>query len=544
MPKPQARKATAFEMTQSRSVFLTGDPNKEKLEILKEIQVNYTNAVNQYITLLNDTPSLLLPLIKNDKKNGDMRAFEKAHRIDVLKSALSQAAFDDAVTMHSNRLENILQQMRTVNYNLFTQSKVLFVMSVQGKSKAEMIDAMNDIASKTKNNEFYQNAAEELSLMPQGEFDLRMDEFSMAYADATSLFRVPCVKKKMWVSLDSRTCILEEAVQVKTSHVLTVINPGASRERISIPLRTSENSLRRLRQYGLIKSCRYTITDKGQLRVSVAFKKKKEQPKTGTTNGVDTGIVDCLYGSDGKHYGSFNDVENFYKTVVEPSFGELSSLRNKKRKILHYLHTHKSLPDSVRRSLLDKVNKLEGMIKAAREPYHKLRSYYHQQDAEISRTVMRYIRGIDRSTLTVLEMLDIREFDKSRKANGKLYMFARGQLQRKLIAALNWYGYDYMEVDPAYTSQLCPVCSCVDRKNRNGKKFRCVCCGHEQDADYNAAINIRARAEDSEIRKVCEDNRYNTNKRHAALKKLYAKRHNEWIQSHQNHGIQAAANTL
>ena len=50
-------------------------------------------------------------------------------------------------------------------------------------------------------------------------------------------------------------------------------------------------------------------------------------------------------------------------------------------------------------------------------------------------------------------------------------------------------------VDPRNTSRECRVCGCVDKKNRpNQATFKCIACGHEANADTNAALNIRQRA--------------------------------------------------
>ena len=49
-------------------------------------------------------------------------------------------------------------------------------------------------------------------------------------------------------------------------------------------------------------------------------------------------------------------------------------------------------------------------------------------------------------------------------------------------------------VHPSYTSKMCPNCGCIDDKNRpNQETFKCVECGHENNADLNAAINIKNR---------------------------------------------------
>ena len=50
-------------------------------------------------------------------------------------------------------------------------------------------------------------------------------------------------------------------------------------------------------------------------------------------------------------------------------------------------------------------------------------------------------------------------------------------------------------VDPRNTSRTCPVCGCVDKRNRIFQSaFSCVSCGHSANADTNVAVNIAARA--------------------------------------------------
>ncbi len=48
-------------------------------------------------------------------------------------------------------------------------------------------------------------------------------------------------------------------------------------------------------------------------------------------------------------------------------------------------------------------------------------------------------------------------------------------------------------VDPRGTSQTCPSCGLVDKKNRVGEIFMCQQCGHTDNADINAAVNILNR---------------------------------------------------
>jgi transposase len=65
------------------------------------------------------------------------------------------------------------------------------------------------------------------------------------------------------------------------------------------------------------------------------------------------------------------------------------------------------------------------------------------------------------------------------------------RLEEKATAS----GVSVVRVDPRFTSQTCRTCGHVAPENReNQADFRCVACGHEQNADLNAAHNILARA--------------------------------------------------
>jgi len=66
-----------------------------------------------------------------------------------------------------------------------------------------------------------------------------------------------------------------------------------------------------------------------------------------------------------------------------------------------------------------------------------------------------------------------------------------------LTRAVNWLrcrceelGVRMIFVSPYKTSQRCHSCGKIDSKNRKGERFRCVSCGHEDDADHNAAKNL------------------------------------------------------
>ena len=128
------------------------------------------------------------------------------------------------------------------------------------------------------------------------------------------------------------------------------------------------------------------------------------------------------------------------------------------------------------------------------------------------------------NAMDILEKLDIKEFRKSRHTNGMVSVFARGKLQKTLLSTLNWKGYDFLEVVPDFTSQVCPVCQNLDPKNREHKTFFCTCCGYEDDADHVGSLNIRTRATDQEILDLCQKYQYKHKELQRAMKIVYAGR--------------------
>ena len=69
-----------------------------------------------------------------------------------------------------------------------------------------------------------------------------------------------------------------------------------------------------------------------------------------------------------------------------------------------------------------------------------------------------------------------------------------GAFARMLGYKLAWHGGLLVLVDPRNTSRTCPACGHVAAENRTTQeRFVCVNCGRTENADVNAAINIRER---------------------------------------------------
>ena len=56
-------------------------------------------------------------------------------------------------------------------------------------------------------------------------------------------------------------------------------------------------------------------------------------------------------------------------------------------------------------------------------------------------------------------------------------------------------------VHASYTSKMCPICGCIEDENRpTQENFECIECGYKDNADFNAAINIRNRVCEAVLR--------------------------------------------
>jgi IS605 OrfB family transposase len=73
------------------------------------------------------------------------------------------------------------------------------------------------------------------------------------------------------------------------------------------------------------------------------------------------------------------------------------------------------------------------------------------------------------------------------------------------------YGITISLINPKYTSQQCNVCGYISSYNRqNQEHFHCRHCGHEENADLNAAKNIKQRIQSNVLRELLHEE-INTN---------------------------------
>jgi putative transposase len=140
------------------------------------------------------------------------------------------------------------------------------------------------------------------------------------------------------------------------------------------------------------------------------------------------------------------------------------------------------------------VSKLHNRIQQRRESY--------QWDV-----AKRIVKKADAVTVKNLQVKNIMRWCKPVKSNSGRFLSNGQSAKRGLdrsIADASWYGLTQKveclgaklgkklyRVNPKYTSQNCSKCRHVDKNSRNGEKFICTNCGHTDDANLQAARNVR-----------------------------------------------------
>lgn len=78
--------------------------------------------------------------------------------------------------------------------------------------------------------------------------------------------------------------------------------------------------------------------------------------------------------------------------------------------------------------------------------------------------------------------------------NRKVKFLGLSNLKQEVEHIARKYDIAVSTVQASYTSKMCPICGCIEDENRpNQETFECIECGHKDNADFNAAKNIKNR---------------------------------------------------
>lgn len=180
--------------------------------------------------------------------------------------------------------------------------------------------------------------------------------------------------------------------------------------------------------------------------------------------GIDMGIVNIATGSDGTRF----------------SGAEVEAKRKKYAK---------------RRAVLQRVG-----TRAAKKRLKKIGNKHSRYQKHENHCISKQIVSAAKRSQLSIQLEDLKHIRARCKAGKeqrkRLHNWSFGQLRNFIEYKAKMHGVAVLAVDPAYTSQECPECGHIDRRNRPKQAlFSCVACGHSGNADQVAARNISRRGQ-------------------------------------------------
>jgi IS605 OrfB family transposase len=122
------------------------------------------------------------------------------------------------------------------------------------------------------------------------------------------------------------------------------------------------------------------------------------------------------------------------------------------------------------------------------------KSFHHYVQTELNRI----LKTIDLSNVKTVVLEQLKNVKKnkrekfSRSANRLLSFWHYARATNRLRQICEEKGIRIEFKNPYKTSQRCPICGKIDRRNRSADKFRCINCGFEENADIVGALNLKA----------------------------------------------------
>ena len=203
--------------------------------------------------------------------------------------------------------------------------------------------------------------------------------------------------------------------------------------------------------------------------------------------GFDVGVAIAVVLSNGASFEEIKTATEDYKQRQ----AYLDGLIAKRQRQLSRLTLHSNNFEE----LSQKIAKLHLKKRRVRDDFlHKLSSsLVKNQDHEIFAGEDLNLKGMTKSAKGTVDNPGKNVKQKS-GLNRSLLNMSFGKFVRMLAYKLELTGRKLILVDPRNTSRTCAKCGHVSKQNRlTQAKFKCVNCGHETNADLNAAVNIKNR---------------------------------------------------
>lgn len=273
------------------------------------------------------------------------------------------------------------------------------------------------------------------------------------------LARKPSLKLKNMM-LDSHVVTIQEAKSSTSFDRWIRVAPLKGKEAIYIPYKNSAyKEHNALNAYDFIR-----IDNSFSIRVAQILDRVEYNPSDKIV-GIDLGLTDFFATSSDKILGNG---------------------------FMNWLKKHDEILTKLQASLQSQGIKPR-KSKKYRKLVQKIRDYTKNEVCRLFNLVMKH----EKPKIIRLEFLDFRNQNLGKTTNRLLTRLANKIITEKVQRLVDVYGVEVEYINAAYTSQTCLSCGYIAKNNRDGRNFKCHCCGHKANANTQASKNIARRSSDS-----------------------------------------------
>jgi IS605 OrfB family transposase len=455
--------------------FYINKSNQQKLDLIDQLFIDYRNLVNGHIKTCFDNTNFYKDLYFNDY----YKIEKYSKNIDYFDSHYNQQAQTKAVNILSKLYHDIYDKMNFEEEKKLNRHLLRWIncfdelrISLNFNDRKEFFKNLKRLITKLK---FEDEKIKNIFKYCKNNYIELQKTFNRYYKESkVKLKEVPEFKANT-IQLDTRIVEMQRSKDSKFDYWFKL--------KTSKILKTSKY------RYNKIIYLPFKINDyvKDKMKLAKSFVLGKDH--------YDNYYFQGVYEVEKKENNSDKEIgiDLGYKRLINTTDGyQTSKLYNNKMNgldkvivLLRKALQHQGLKNS------KKLQRLEDKRKQLQKCF---------MGAEVNKV-------LDNKTI-VIEKLDFtkKKKDKKEKRRCSRTMTRRLSIWKKkyIINLLKMRSEEnnikLIEVNPAYTSRLCPACGCIEEENRKNQwLFECVHCGYKANADINASANILRRSKDSEL---------------------------------------------
>jgi IS605 OrfB family transposase len=244
-------------------------------------------------------------------------------------------------------------------------------------------------------------------------------------------------------------------------------------EQLVIPVKFSNYHKKKLENKILQKTFTLKLNKYNRIEIIAVYEIEIEQktPKSNDIIGIDIGLKNLITTTDGEVIRQNEQIVKLTKIIQQKQINRDS--------IQAYLRKIKG-DDNFElgnKNFQIQQNRLTNFVKC--DNRYKIKQFLKN-------------RLNDHIIMEDLNLNDSRTY--SAEVNNLLKKMHIQQIKNDIIKYCKEYGIKINLINPAFTSQECPVCNFISKDNRKTQeKFSCIKCSHTDNADHNAAVNIKNR---------------------------------------------------